>query len=386
MTGWAILGTGAVASKFALDLGQAGGRVAAVGSRDPDRARAFLANLPARLKTPDARIGSAAEAVQAPGVQAVYIATPPSLHEVQAQLAFAAGRAVLIEKPIAPDAETARRIAEAAASAGVFCMEALWTRFLPMTQQISGLLDRQALGEVRAFQADFMGSDRPDPGLSLFDPALGGGALLHRGIYPLSLALLFLGPVQALAATGRLGATGVEEEAVIVLTHRSGAISTLRSSLRGGGANGMTLSGTEASLVVEGPVFRPFRAQLLRHGQRQGGMTGGIAGGTGGGHRMRGWRESGPAQALNRLLTAGPLAELLAGRPGGGLLRAPPLGNGYGHQAAEVARALAAAERQSPLLPLADSIEALRLIDQARDLIRNAAQQEPVAPGSGETA
>ena len=381
MTGWAILGTGAVAAKFALDLGQAGGRVAAVGSRDPDRARAFLARLPARLQTPDARVGSAADAVQAPGVQAVYIATPPSLHEAQAQLAFAAGRAVLIEKPIAPDAPTARRIAEAAALAGVFCMEALWTRFLPMTRQISGLLDRQALGEIRAFQADFMGSDRPDPGLSLFDPALGGGALLHRGIYPLSLALLFLGPVQALAATGRLGSTGVEEEAVIVLTHRSGAISTLRSSLRGGGANGMTLSGTEASLVVEGPVFRPFRAQVLRHGQRQGGMAGGMEG-----QPSRGWRESGPAQALNRLLTAGPVAELLAGRPGGGLWRAPPLGNGYGHQAAEVARALAAAERQSSLLPLADSIEALRLTDQARALIHAAAPQWPAVPGSGERA
>ena len=363
MTNWAILGTGPVATKFALDLGQAGGRVAAVGSRDPDRARAFLSTIPARLKTVDALAALAHEAVEAPGVQAVYIATPPSLHEAHAKLAFAAGCAVLIEKPIAADAASALRIAEAAAAAGVFCMEALWTRFMPMTQRISDLLDKRSLGELRAFQADFMGSDLPDLGVSLFDPALGGGALLHRGIYPLSMALMFMGPVAQLSATGRFGATGVEEEAVIVLTHQSGAISTLRASLRSGGGNGMTLSGTEASLVVDGPVFRPFRAQLLRHGQR--------LGGTGGGRIVSAWRESGLAQGLNRFVSAGPLAEVLAR----GMLYAAPTGNGYGHQAAEVARALAAGKLQSPLLPLADSVEVLRLIDQARNQMRGSAQK-----------
>lgn len=360
-TGWAILGTGVVATKFALGLSQGGGKVVAVGTRDIARGQALLNSLPSALRAPGARALSVVDAVADPGVQAVYVATPASLHESHALLALDAGRAVLIEKPFAQDAASASRIADAARTAGVFCMEALWTRFMPMTQWLRTTAAAGTLGEIRAFQAEFMGSDIPDLGQPLFDPAMGGGALLHRGIYPISLALALLGPVTDLIATGRIGLTGVEEDVSIILTHRSGAISTLRASLRAGGTNGLMLSGTDASLRIDGPVFRPFRARLIRHGQRNGGSGGGqaVVG------RLARWREGSTGQALNRIISAGPIAAMLER----GIVRRPYNGNGYGHEAAEVALALQTGQTESLLMPLDDSIEVLRLIDCARAII-----------------
>jgi predicted dehydrogenase len=352
--GWAIFGTGQVARKFALGLGHPGpaARVLAVGSRDPARGAAFAAAV-----APGAAALGHAAALAHPGVQAVYVATPPALHEEHARMAIAAGKAVLIEKPFAADAAAAARIAAAAREGRVFCMEAMWTRFLPLAARLRETVAAGTLGEPRAFFAQFMGSDQPDPGTSLFDPALGGGALLHRGIYPLSLARQLMGPVTALSATGRIGPTGVDEEATLVLTHASGAVSTLRASLRAGGTNGIEISGTEATLRVDPPVFRPFRAQLMRHPPR--------AGGTGGGGGAA-WRERGAAQALNRWLSAGLPAALRAK----GVIRAPYAGNGYGHEAAEVAQGLAGGLTESPLMPLNESVEILGLIDRALGQIR----------------
>ena len=156
---WAILGTGSVSRKFCLGLAALGdtASVGAVASRNPDNARAFTTTL---------GLGQAVEtyeaAVQSPDTDAVYIATPPGLHEAHAKLAFAAGKPALIEKPLAADASAAQRIADAADAAGVFAMEAMWTRFQPLITQINARLDANALGDLRGFQGSFMSANIPD--------------------------------------------------------------------------------------------------------------------------------------------------------------------------------------------------------------------------------
>lgn len=354
MTGWAILGTGAVSARVAAGLAPLGdaARIVAVASRDPENARAFAA---AHGGTP----AGYAEAVAMPGVEAVYVATPPSLHEEHALMAIAAGRAVLIEKPFATDAAAAARIAAAARAARVFCMEAMWTRFMPMVAEARARIAAGALGEVRALSGGFMGSDVPDPSASLFDPARGGGALLHRGIYPLSLARMLLGPAELASATARIGATGVDEDCTLVLRHDSGAISTLRASLRAPGPNRLAISGTRGLLELETPVYRPFRARLGTLTPRAGGTGGGGTGGEARSGRLARLRDSALAQGLQQRLPAGLLSR-------GRTLFRPYAGNGYHYEFAEVARCLAAGEGESPLMPLDESIDILRLADAAR--------------------
>ena len=70
----------------------------------------------------------------------VYVATPHHLHLPHALLAIEAGKHVLVEKPVGLDAGEARQIGEAAARAGVFCMEAMWTLFLPRFDVVRQLL------------------------------------------------------------------------------------------------------------------------------------------------------------------------------------------------------------------------------------------------------
>ena len=95
---WGIFGTGSVARKFALGLRALGGAhaVGVVASRSAANARRFATQL---------GVPSAAESYEAaagtPGIDAFYIATPPTEHRAHALLCLSAGKPVLIEKPFA---------------------------------------------------------------------------------------------------------------------------------------------------------------------------------------------------------------------------------------------------------------------------------------------
>jgi predicted dehydrogenase len=346
---WAILGTGAVSRKFALDLKGLGEAVAlqAVASRTPENARRFAADLGVAEVAEDYAAAAQAD------VDALYIATPPALHEDHALMGIAAGRAVLIEKPFALDAAAADRIRTAARAAGVFCMEAMWTRFQPLPLALRALIAEGRLGELRSFEGRFLAANIPDAGLPLFDPEQGGGALMHRGIYPLSLARFLMGPVRDVQASAHLGETGVDEDSMLVLTHDSGALSLIHASLRTGGAEGATVYGTKGTLQIEGPLWRPTGA-VLRPIAPASARPGGV-------RRFEAFRESGTglrlSGALNRLR---------------GSLRRPSRisagfeGNGYRHEAQALMQAVAAGQRESDIMPLDQSVELMQVIDRAR--------------------
>jgi predicted dehydrogenase len=346
---WAILGTGAVARKFVLDLRILGdhARVVTVASRAVDNAERFARDLGISNVAPDYRAAVAAD------VDAVYIATPPALHEDHALMAIAAGKATLIEKPLALDGAAACRIADAAQAANVFCMEAMWTRFQPLLRDLRDRIAAGGIGEVRGFDGSFLGVNIPDPDTSLFDPARGGGALMHRGIYPLSIARFLLGPVVESCAMGRIGTTGVDEDSALILRHESGALTTLRSSLRANGKDGATIYGTAGTLHITGPIWRPTGAVLVRtqpHGAR------------GGPRRFEAFRESGAGLRLSGML--GQVRGTL-GR-GQQRIRVPFAGNGYHYEAQAVMEAVQGGQTQAALMPLSESIEIMEIIDRAR--------------------
>jgi predicted dehydrogenase len=342
---WAVLGTGAVAESVAQAIRGVGGQVAVVASRRRDRAEAFAARHGARAASYD-------EAATDPEVRAVYIATPPSEHEAQALRAIGAGKAVLIEKPFAINEAGAARIRDAAAASGVFCMEALWTRFQPLLGDIRRRIEAGEIGTPRQFHAAFSGAAVPDASQSLFDLTRSGGALMHRGVYGLSLARFLLGPVSEVSAVARIGETGVDEDCVVTLRHASGAISTVRASLSSNGPNDMAVQGSRGTIRADQPLYRPPGARLYRTTPRTGGTGGG-------GGRLR---SDGRVHALWQRV--GPVVKAL--RPGGERLSAPYAGDGYGHQIEAVHRALAAGERESAVMPLSESVEVMEMIDRAR--------------------
>lgn len=207
--GWGVWSTGSIAAAFAEDLSHVPGAVrAAVCSRNSETAKDFAAahGFAASYRDADAFLADR-------DVEAVYIASPHAMHCEQALAAIAAGKPVLIEKPIAMNAAEAERIADAAAKAGVFAMEALWTRFLPAVQRTRALIGEGVIGSIARAEASLVFHRPFDPDHRLFNPTLGGGALLDLGVYPLSLATFLFGEPVLEEARWTAAPTGVDMNA-----------------------------------------------------------------------------------------------------------------------------------------------------------------------------
>ncbi len=347
---WAILGSGPVARKFTLGLRQAPDAAATlVASRDPAKAEAFARDL-------GLRAAASYEAAAGSGeIDAVYIATPPSSHRALALAAIAAGKPVLVEKPFAANAADAEAIVEAARSAGVFCMEAMWTRFLPLVTHLKALIAEGAIGEARSFSGSFGAATPPEPGASLFDPAQGGGALLHRGVYPLSLACHLLGPAQEFESLATLGATGVDEDSMLLLRHAGGALSTVQASLTSAMPTDCVIQGTAGMIHVAAPIYRPFRLALASVPPRGREAPGAL--------RAEALKEGHALQSAQQRLSG--LVGLIRGRRTRRVLR-PYAGNGYHYQAEELMRCLREGRTESAVMPLDESLALVRLMERAR--------------------
>lgn len=260
MTGlhWGILATGGIAHAFTSDLRTAGLDIAAVGSRRLDSARDFAE----QYGIPNAH-GSYEELVADPDVDIVYIATPHPGHVDNALLALDHGKHVLVEKPLTLNATEAAMIRDRAAAKGLLAMEAMWTRYLPHMVRIREILAAGTLGEVRVVSADHTQKLPSDPSHRLNDLALGGGALLDLGIYPISFAIDVLGLPERVTALARLSDAESDAEVATIFTHAGGAVSTTVSSSRGAGANAAQIVGTEARIEIDRVWYTPTSFQVV---------------------------------------------------------------------------------------------------------------------------
>jgi predicted dehydrogenase len=224
---WGILACGRIAKKFASDLKYVNGaELVAVASRDLEKAKAFAAEFPAKYV-----VGSYEELVELEDVDVIYVASPHSHHYEHTLLCLNHGKAVLCEKAFAINAKQAEEMIVLARSKKVFLMEALWSRFLPHYLKVKTLIEEGKLGQIRGVLANF-GFKPADPvPQRLFDPALGGGALLDIGIYPVFLAQSILGVPDEIIAHMNPAPTGVDEQCAIQFKFRDGRSASLFSTL-----------------------------------------------------------------------------------------------------------------------------------------------------------
>jgi predicted dehydrogenase len=224
---WGVIGPGEIANDFTTTLhANSDQRVVAVGSRSPERAAAFAA----RHGVPGVH-GSYEALVADPAVDVVYVASPHPQHLGHALLAIAAGKHVLVEKPMTTSAADTRTLADAARAAGVLAMEAMWTRYLPGTTVVARLLADGILGDVRLATVDVGWPHDPDPADRMFDPAAGGGALLDAGVYGHWFARFAAGAPVTSSTTGALSDRGVDLQSVTVSTAEGGAQSVVTTSM-----------------------------------------------------------------------------------------------------------------------------------------------------------
>ncbi len=252
--GWGIIGTGTVASMFASDLAFApGAHVAAVHSRSLDRAIAFSARF-AGARTYDQLDAFLAE----PAVDAVYVATPNSLHAEHGLRAVAAGKPVLVEKPLAMSSADALALARASQERGVFVMEAMWTRFLPAVMAARRHLAAGAVGKIRRVRAELAYHHPENTQTRFFDPLLGGGAAFDLGVYPVSLALDFLGEPSWVSGRWSPARTGVDRRAEIVL-HYPEVTAEIACGFDRDGSNRFLIEGSAGGLRLDAPFLKAQR-------------------------------------------------------------------------------------------------------------------------------
>jgi len=227
MVRWGILGCGKIAQKFANDLNRLDGcKLVAVGSRSLAKAETF------RIKNKAIfGFGSYQDLASCHEVDVVYIATPHTMHKENTLLCLNHGKHVLCEKPLAINAKQVEAMINAAKVKQLFLMEAIWTQFLPFLSKLKEIIADGVLGEIKMIEADFGFKAEYNPMSRLFDPNLGGGALLDIGIYPLFLCQTLLGPPDDIKASAVIGKTGVDESIGIILKWKNGAMANLNCTL-----------------------------------------------------------------------------------------------------------------------------------------------------------
>lgn len=256
---WGILAPGKIAHKFAAGVtALPDAELVAVGSRSLERAREFAG----QHGIPRA-YGSYAELARDPEIDAIYVASPNQLHAEHTSLCLEQGRAVLCEKPFAGNVEQAESMISCAHRKQVFLMEAMWTRFLPIMEVISGWLKEGRIGTVRRLECDFSFRFSGSADSRLLNPALGGGGLLDVGIYPLAFtSWVFGGLPPRVASLAEVGATGVDEQAGILLLYPRGELAVITCGVRTQGTISARITGTEGSIEIPIPFYRAQEAVL----------------------------------------------------------------------------------------------------------------------------
>ncbi|OZB83517.1 Gfo/Idh/MocA family oxidoreductase [Microbacterium sp. 13-71-7] len=319
MTGlrWGILATGGIAAAFAADLRTAGLDLVAVGSRSQDSADAFAARYGI------ARAHGSYEALVAdPEVDIVYVATPHPMHHADARLALEHGKHVLVEKAFTLNRAEAQDLADLGREKGLLVMEAMWTRYLPHMARLREIIAAGTLGEIRAVSADHTQTLPTDPAHRLNALELGGGALLDLAIYPISFVVGVLGVPTEVKAVARLIETGADAEVATVMTHDGGAISTTFSSSRSAGPNTAVVLGTKARVEIERWWWSP--------------------------------------SVLRVIDPEGAVLEEFSARPAEGE------GRGMQYEAIAAERYVADGSLDSDLLPVAESVAIMGLLDEIR--------------------
>ncbi|WP_078606823.1 Gfo/Idh/MocA family protein [Streptomyces flavidovirens] len=318
---WGVLATGGIASSFTADLlamrETDGAEVVAVASRTTATAKAFAD----RFGIPRA-YGSWAELATDEDVDVVYVAGPHSAHRVAAGMCLEAGRAVLCEKAFTLNSREAEELVAVARRHDRFLMEGMWMYCNPVVRRLVELVQGGAVGEVRTIHADFGLAGPFAPEHRLRDLALGGGALLDLGVYPVSFAHLLLGEPDRVQADALLSPEGVDLNTGMLLGWDSGATALLSCSITADTPITAAVTGTKGRIELGRGFFCPDRFVLHREGAEPEEFTAGVDGR----HSLQ-------------------------------------------YEAAEVMRCLRAGEKESPLVPLAGSLAVMRTLDAVRDRI-----------------
>ncbi|GAA0830596.1 MAG: Gfo/Idh/MocA family oxidoreductase [Marinomonas sp.] len=256
---WGIIGTGNIARRFASDFRYAkSGELRAIASRDKASADAFSADFDIELAFVDYF-----SLINSHEVDVIYIATPHTSHYDLTKACLLAGKAVLCEKPFTLNEAQSKELYDLAAAQNVFLMEAMWTRFNPVIEQVIEWVEEGEIGALHSIQASFNFLAPTDPEHRLLNLEMGGGALLDIGIYPVFLAQLFFGKPDFVQNQAVIGDTDVDVFEQILLGWENGQLASLEASLISCHPNRAIFSGSKGYIEIDSEWFKAKSCRIV---------------------------------------------------------------------------------------------------------------------------
>jgi len=351
---WGILGTGRIAQDFAQGLQSLpDAKLWAVGSRHLATAEQFgyQFNIPKTYANYESLVND-------PDIDVVYIATPQERHKQDCLLCLNAGKPILCEKPFMLNAKDAREVITLAREKHLFCMEAMWMRFMPLVQKVKVLIDQGEIGTIRFLTADF-GYPVPFDPKSRFFTQPGGGALYDRGIYLLSLAFYLLGEPNSVTSQALFGETGVDEQSSFILNYAQGQQALLFSTLKTYTTNEAIIIGDRGKIKLADPFYRPYQFSLTKYPDV---IPTSID------QKIRSKKKFIDTLKQNPLIQGFliKLKNFLVEKKSKKVF-SPPKGNGYHYEAIEVMQCLRNGQLESQIIPLDETVKILEWMDKIRD-------------------
>lgn len=226
---WGILAVGTIAAKFADTINHMDGQeLTACASRSAEKADAFAQ----KFGIPHAW-ASYEQLVQDPDVEAIYIATPNNLHAENCRLCLNAGKHVLCEKPLTPARAEGEQLFALAEEKGLFLMEGMWIRHLPVLRRMQDILRSGAIGSVLYARSDYGFVAKGARKDRKFDSALAGGALLDIGIYNLGFMRMVMDDAEPeqFSSVYHINEYGTDDFSTVQLQYPGGRTATITTCI-----------------------------------------------------------------------------------------------------------------------------------------------------------
>ena len=243
---WGVIAPGRISHSFAKAMRVVSdARLFSVASSQLDRAQSFAAEYGCKYAYDDYQT-----LIEDPNVDVVYIANPHRFHFECIKKCLIAGKPVLCEKPITVNEAQCQELIELANKHQVFLMEAVWTRFLPIWQQVQVWIEKQSIGQLQSMSSSFGFNLPKDESDRLFNNSLAGGALLDMGIYSLTMSQFVMQKEPtSVVANGVIGSTYVDEHTSGTLSYE-GVQSFFTCSFNKPLDNNFILSGSKGRIVI----------------------------------------------------------------------------------------------------------------------------------------
>lgn len=216
-------------------------------------------------------------------------------------------------------------------------MEAMWSRFMPIIEYAKNIIQSGEIGEVKMFTASFGKLKKFDPTNNLYKKELGGGCVLDLGVYPISLALYFLGDPTEIKGVLTQGGCDVDEQVSIILNYQQGAHALLAASFNANYDNNIKIYGSKGMISISEPMYRASKLKIHRYS-----------------YQDKFWRK---------------ILDKIRDKYFFKRKRFTVKGNGYNYEADEVVKCLTKGKLESNKMRGADSIKVLQMVEKIRSQI-----------------